>query len=57
MNDLPRKIIDDMVEIVKNHLDPARILLFGSRAKGRDKTYSDFDIAVQGVNLELRRDS
>jgi len=41
-----KEILTGIIEIVKRYLSPERIILFGSRAKNRNDTASDFDIAV-----------
>ena len=38
------------------HLNPGKIILFGSRATGKGKEYSDFDIAVEGAEMNLRKE-
>ena len=40
------QIISDVVKILIKHLHPARVILFGSRAKGTAREGSDFDLAV-----------
>lgn len=47
-------IYRDIVRIIKDHLDPQKIILFGSRAIGKEKEYSDFDIAIEGVEMNIR---
>lgn len=42
------KQIDDIRGILLQMLRPKRIYLFGSRASGTNKEYSDFDIAIEG---------
>lgn len=42
--------------IISRYLPNAKIILFGSRAKGKAKSYSDADIAIiteEGVSLEI----
>ena len=51
-----QRIIDSIVSIVKDHLHPKRIILFGSRASGKGKRYADFDIAVEGVEMDIRKE-
>lgn len=51
-----KKIISEIVETVVFYLHPARIILFGSRAIGRASRYSDFDIAVENVELDIRKE-
>lgn len=50
------EIIDSIINIVKDHLHPRRIILFGSRASGKGKRYADFDIAVEGVEMDIRKE-
>lgn len=40
------EIIHKIVEILKRFLEPSRIILFGSRAKGKNSRHSDFDFAL-----------
>ncbi|MGE5846522.1 MAG: type VII toxin-antitoxin system MntA family adenylyltransferase antitoxin [Ignavibacteria bacterium] len=40
------EILFNIVDLVKNELDPGVIILFGSRAKGINRNTSDFDVAV-----------
>jgi predicted nucleotidyltransferase len=41
-------IIQKIVSIIVEKADPARIILFGSRAKGNAHKGSDIDIALEG---------
>jgi predicted nucleotidyltransferase len=41
-------------DIVVKAVDPKRIYLFGSRAAGENRFYSDFDIAVEGAKGSFR---
>ena len=53
--DKVEKIINDLVYVLVEKLQPEKILLFGSRAKGENKPYSDIDLAVelkQNVDLD-----
>lgn len=49
-------LLDTIIAIIKEHLHPKRIILFGSRAKGQAQEYSDYDIAIQGVDMDIRKD-
>ena len=40
------EVLETALSILKKELDPRRIILFGSRAEGRHKPGSDFDLAV-----------
>ena len=44
------KRIEEVVSLVRDELDPQRIILFGSRAAGTATTGSDIDLAVGGVH-------
>ena len=42
------KILAKLIEFLKEELDPEKIILFGSRAKGKSVPYSDIDLAIVG---------
>ena len=44
--DREAEIIKKTVEILKNHCNPSKIILFGSRAQGKNHCHADFDFAV-----------
>ena len=46
MNKREKEIIQEVTRILKTKLRPSRIILFGSRAKGKGVRGSDFDFAV-----------
>ncbi len=46
-----KDITQRVVDLLKQELNPERIILFGSRAKGNAKPYSDIDIAVEGGKI------
>ena len=52
------EILREVVKILKTELKPSRIILFGSRAKGKSRKSSDFDLAVDrkrpSFNLERK---
>lgn len=50
------EVIDSIVCIIRTHVHPKRIILFGSRASGKGKRYSDFDIAVEGAEMTIRNE-
>jgi len=53
--DKVEKIINDLVYVLVEKLKPERVLLFGSRAKGENKPYSDIDLAVKlNKNIDFR---
>ena len=49
-----KRMIDEVVKILLSYLQPKRIILFGSRARQRAGKYADFDIAVEGANMDIR---
>lgn len=51
-----REIIFSIVSIVMEHLESKRIILFGSRAVGKGQRYADFDIAVEGVQMDISKE-
>ena len=42
------KILAKLIELLKEELDPEKIILFGSRAKGKSAPYSDIYLAIAG---------
>ena len=53
MNDRQEQIFNSVLKIVKDHLNPSHVILFGSRAKGKAQTSSsDFDFAIQGTKAD-----
>jgi len=49
-----KEIINNLILLLKNELNPEKILLFGSRAKSNKPSNSDFDIAVTGNKINFR---
>lgn len=49
-----KEIINNLILLLKNELNPEKILLFGSRAKSNKISNSDFDIAVTGNKINFR---
>jgi predicted nucleotidyltransferase len=41
-----REKLEIMIEVIKNQIDPQKIILFGSFARGTQKEDSDLDICV-----------
>lgn len=50
------KVIDEIVRLLVEHFRPERIILFGSRAKTGEHGYSDFDIAIEGADMDIREE-
>src|SRR5262245_60607953 len=54
------EILNTALEILKRELNPGRVVLFGSRAEGRHRPASDFDLAVdvprpaEGLGYRIR---
>jgi uncharacterized protein len=48
------QVLDLIVSNILEFASPTRIWLFGSRATGEARKFSDFDIALEGVRLDLR---
>ncbi len=48
-------VVDTMVERIAARFQPARILLFGSRARGTDNRWSDVDLLVVMDEVEDKR--
>ncbi|UCB57672.1 MAG: nucleotidyltransferase domain-containing protein [Candidatus Omnitrophota bacterium] len=46
MKNREKEILNKVVAILKKELNPAKIILFGSRAKGINDNAADFDLAV-----------
>jgi predicted nucleotidyltransferase len=51
-----QKVLMDIVTLVRDFLNPKRIIIFGSRISGRGREYSDFDIAVEGTEMNIRNE-
>jgi predicted nucleotidyltransferase len=51
-----RQMIDKIVKIIRDYLHPKKIILFGSRADNSDREYSDFDIAVEIEEMDIRKE-
>ncbi len=46
MTDREKEVLQIAVSIVQKEMNPAKIILFGSRAEGRGTPESDFDLAI-----------
>lgn len=51
MKDTLEKLIDIIIE----EIDPDKVILFGSRARGDERAYSDYDIMIIKENLKNGR--
>jgi len=48
------KNIAEIVDTITELVQPERIILFGSRARGAAHRYADYDIALVGVDMDHR---
>jgi predicted nucleotidyltransferase len=46
--------ITKITRTIREFVQPEKIILFGSRTHGTAHRYSDYDIAVSGVNMDHR---
>ena len=53
---LEKKHIDFILDTLKQNLPNGEFYIFGSRAKGTNKKYSDLDIAVKCANEKISAD-
>jgi len=49
-----KEVLDKVVALLKENLNPNLILLFGSRAGKNYSPSSDFDIAIDGKKINIR---
>ena len=49
------KILDDIVSKIRHLINPDKIILFGSRARGEAKPNSDYDLLVIKSGLKSER--
>ena len=47
--------LDDLLDIIVKEVDPDKVILFGSRARGDEDAYSDYDIIIVKENLNNGR--
>jgi predicted nucleotidyltransferase len=45
--------LDQIVKVFANHKEVDKVILYGSRAKGTQKPYSDIDVTILGDDLNL----
>lgn len=51
---LAQRHYHDIVSVFRHYPDIEKVLIFGSRAKGTHKPYSDIDLAVVAPNMDDR---
>lgn len=54
MTEREKEVLNNTVNIIKEDLNPLKIFIFGSRAKGKSKINSDFDIAIDMKRPDIR---
>lgn len=54
MIDLETKYLDFIKQTVSEYLQEYKLYIFGSRAKGKAKKYSDIDIAIDSPELTTK---
>ncbi|GAB4436818.1 MAG: nucleotidyltransferase domain-containing protein [bacterium] len=47
-NEKVNKILEEIIKVIVEHLNPEKVILFGSRAEGSFHRGSDIDIAILG---------
>lgn len=59
MTNREKEILKKSLDILKRNLKPRKIILFGSRAKGKAERSSDFDFAVEcsHVSDQIKRET
>lgn len=50
---ISEELIGQVIQLVVDFLDPDRIYLFGSRARGNFKQTSDIDVAIEGAKRDI----
>ncbi len=51
---LSDKVIEEIQDVFRRHIEVEKVLIFGSRAKGNYRVGSDIDLAVIGNNIDYR---
>ena len=51
---LSDKVIEEIQDVFRRHIEVEKVLIFGSRAKGNYRAGSDIDLAVIGNNVDYR---
>jgi predicted nucleotidyltransferase len=52
---MAEKRLNNIIRILVDELNPDRLVLFGSRGKGKSFPNSDYDIAVDAQKIEFRK--
>lgn len=51
---LPQKTISQLIEIFSAYPEIEKVIVFGSRAMGKEKPGSDIDLAISGFRSDVR---
>lgn len=54
MTEREKIVLDKIINLLKKYLACERIILFGSRAKGKFSQNADFDLAVDKKRIDIR---
>ncbi len=54
MTEREKEVLDKTINIIKESLNPNKVIMFGSRGKGRSKFYSDFGLAIDIKRPDIR---
>ena len=49
---VPGKLLDQIIAVLRKYLDPNRIIIYGSRVRGDHRDRSDIDIAVDHPRIK-----
>lgn len=49
-----KEVLEKTITIIRQSLNPEKVIMFGSRVKGRSKYYSDFDLAIDIKKPDIR---
>ncbi|MDI6781392.1 MAG: nucleotidyltransferase domain-containing protein [bacterium] len=55
MNQREHEILNQTVQILVNHLEIDKVILFGSRAREKSSLHADFDLAINSEKPEVRK--
>lgn len=56
MSQREEEVLAKIIQVLKENLNPTRVILFGSRAKGKAESGSDFDIAVDTQRPDITKE-
>lgn len=50
---LPERVIQQICDVFRQYKDVKRVIIYGSRAMGRERLGSDIDLCIEGNELSL----